>query len=111
MLVVLVWVLISVLGSAVHLLPPKVVMKAPRGRFGLVDMSSSRVGVVYRVAIPVATSGLNYSSLYNRSHQSTFQRGERSKNQGRLGHQTRAKFIQKRDIEHSTGEGAREEEW
>lgn len=39
-LVVLVWVLMSVLGNAVHLLPPSVVMKAPRGRFGLVAMSS-----------------------------------------------------------------------
>lgn len=93
-LVVLVWVLISVLGNAVHLLPPRVVMKAPRGRFGLVDMSS-RVGVVHRAAIPVATSGRDYSSLCNRS-KSTFQRGERSKIQGRLGHQTRAKFIQER---------------
>lgn len=31
-------VLISVLGNAVHLFPPSVVIKAPRGRFGLVDM-------------------------------------------------------------------------
>lgn len=52
-LVVLVCVLMSVLGNAVHLLPPMDVMKAPRGRFGLVAISKG--GVVYRVAIPVAT--------------------------------------------------------
>lgn len=37
-LVVLVCVFTSVLGNAVHLLPPSVVMKAPTGKFGLVDM-------------------------------------------------------------------------
>lgn len=54
------WIVLltSVLGNAVHLFPPSVVMKAPRGRFGLVAISS-RVGVVCRVAIPVATRGRN----------------------------------------------------
>lgn len=45
-LVVLVCVLMSVLGNAVHLLPCSVVMKAPRGRFGLVAMAKE-VGVYH----------------------------------------------------------------
>lgn len=54
-LVVLVCVLMSVLGNAVHLLPCNVVMKAPRGRFGLVAMTKCVQVVVYHhMAIPVA---------------------------------------------------------
>lgn len=45
----------SVFGTAKHFLPSKVVMKAPRGRLALVDMT--KVRVVYGVkAIPVAIS-------------------------------------------------------
>lgn len=86
MVVVLVcWMVLltSVLGSAVHLFPPSVVMKAPRGRFGLVAISS-RVGVVCRVAIPVATRGRNYSSLCNRSNP-PFKGARRSRNPRPLG--------------------------
>lgn len=49
-------VLTSVLGRAVHLLPPSEVMKAPGGRFGLVDMTETRVAMstACSLAIPVA---------------------------------------------------------
>lgn len=55
-LVVLVCVLMSVLGNAVHLLPSNVVIKAPRGRFGLVAMTRLRGGRLppCEGAIPVA---------------------------------------------------------
>lgn len=60
---VLACVLTSVLGKAVHLLPPSEVMKAPGGKFGLVDMTRTRVamGTTGSWAIPVA----NFQSKNN----------------------------------------------
>lgn len=44
----------SVLGRAVHLLPPSVVIKAPMGKFGLVAMTKAGVSL-QNEAIPVAS--------------------------------------------------------
>lgn len=55
----MVWLLTSVLGNAVHLLPPSVVMNAPRGKFGLVDIRM--VVMVVRSAFFEGDSSRNVS--------------------------------------------------
>lgn len=65
-LVVLVCVLTSVLGTAVHLFPPRDVMNSPRGKLESVDILRSKPSVA-RGRCQLARSSRYYGPLYNRS--------------------------------------------